>query len=110
MLESGQGYWQLAVREEKGIRNRSNSLSSLISEAVSVSATFFLFLNRFTVEGRDLLNGGSERPAELRAAKVRKWNTCFLPQQFFFFSLIRLVVMQGKGPVIGPEASIAGKK
>lgn len=34
MLESGQGYWQLAVREEKGIRNRSNSLSSLISEAV----------------------------------------------------------------------------
>lgn len=109
MLESGQGYWQLAVREEKGIRNRSNSLSSLISEAVSVSATFFLFLNRFTVEGRDLLNGGSERPTELRAAKVRKWNTCFLPQQFFF-SLIRLVVMQGKGPVIGPEASITGKK
>ena len=85
MLESGQGYWQLAVREEKGIRNRSNSLSSLISEAVSVSATFFLLLNRFTVEGRDLLNGGSERPAELRAAKVRKWNTCFLPRQFFFF-------------------------
>lgn len=28
----------------------------------------------------------------------------------FFFFLIRLVVMQGKGPVIGPEASIGGKK
>ena len=41
-------------------------------------------MNRFTVEGRNLLDGGSERPAELRAAKVRKWNTCFLPRQFFF--------------------------
>lgn len=87
MLESGQGYWQLAVREEKGIRNRSNSLSSLISEAVSVSATFFLFLNRFTVEGRDLLNGGSERPTELRAAKVRREmeHMLFCHSNFFFF-------------------------
>lgn len=61
------------------------------------------------MEGRNLLDGGSERPAEFRAAKVRKWNTCFLPRQFFFF-LIRLVVMQGKGPLIGPEASVGQKK
>ena len=64
MLESGQGYWQLAVREEKGIRNKSNSLSSLISEAVYLqvfSTTFLLLFDKFTVQGRDLLNGGSER-------------------------------------------------
>ena len=109
MLESGQGYWQLAVREEKGIRNRSNSLSSLISEAVSVSATFFLFLNRFTVEGRDLLNGGSERGLQ-SLALPRSGNGTHAFCQGNFFFLIRLVVMQGKRPVIGPEASIGGKK
>lgn len=34
LLESGRGYWQLSVKEEKGIRHKSNSLSSVISEDV----------------------------------------------------------------------------
>lgn len=86
MLESGQGYWQLAVeREEKGL-GTGVILWSLISEAVSVSATFFLFLNRSGVEGRDLLNGGSERPAELRSCQGQEMEHMLFATAIFFLS------------------------
>lgn len=48
-----------------------------------------------------------ESPAKLRAAKVRKWNTCLSPAIFF---LIRAAVMQGKGPSTGPDASSMVRK
>lgn len=50
-----------------------------------------------------------ESPSELRAAKVRKWNTCLSPRQFFFF-LIRSAVTQGKGPSTGPDVSLVVRK
>lgn len=54
MLELGQGYWQLSVKEEGRIRNKSNSLSSLISEAVYLQAflqlSFFFSIN---LQGRE---------------------------------------------------------
>lgn len=50
-----------------------------------------------------------ERTAKLGAAKVRKWNTCLLPKQFFFSS-DQWSGQQGKGPSTGPDASSVVRK
>lgn len=111
MLELGQGYWQLSVKEERRIRNKSNSLSSLISEAVYLQAFLQLSFSFSTdLQGREEICSVVSQKRVLKSLELpRSGNGTHAFSQGNFF-LIRSAATQEKGPSTGPEASLVMRK
>lgn len=104
VLESG----QLSVKEEKGIRNKSNSLSSLISEAVYLQVflqVLFPFSTNLQWRGEICSMVTPRESCRTLSSQGQE-----VTHVLFFKAAspppIRSAVMQGKGPWTGPEASL----
>lgn len=95
----------------KGIRNKSNSLPSLISQAVYLQVFLQLSFSFSTnLQWREEICSMVTPGESCRARSCQGQEMEHVPSAQAIFFLIRSAVVQGKGPSTSPEASLVVRK